>query len=212
MSLFSVRDRKKKRWPRAALAAIAIAAAMWLGAFLRFIGHAATPPETAAPAGRAGIVVLTGTSDRLYRGLDLLRRGDGERLLISGVNPRMTKEGLRRAMGAEKDLFDCCIDLGDKARDTAGNAREAADWARRGGYDTLYIVTASYHMPRALLELQKLLPGMRLIPRPVDPPGLKLRRWWAWPRTAWVLSGEFNKYLFSLLKTSFQGSRQTHIR
>ncbi len=194
------------------MTAIAIAAAMWLGAFLRFINHAAAPAEPSPAAGRTGIVVLTGTSDRLYRGLDLLRRGIGERLLISGVNPSMTKEGLRRAMGAEKDLFDCCVDLGDKARDTAGNAREAADWARKGGYETLFIVTASYHMPRALLELQRLLPGTRLIPRPVNPPGLRLRQWWAWPRTAWVVSGEFNKYLFSLLRTSFQNSRPAHMR
>ena len=55
---------------------------------------------------------------------------------------------------------------------TYGNALEAADWAHTYHLRTLIIVTADYHMPRAMLEMRRHLPGITLIPAPVRPPAM----------------------------------------
>lgn len=128
------------------------------------------------------IVALTGGEGRVVTAVQLLRDGRGGRLLISGVNPGSPPEDIARAAGAPAELFNCCIDTGDEAVDTRGNAREAAAWAARNEYATLIIVTNDFHMPRALLELQAAMPDTRLIayaaptPPPWSSPG-EARRW-----------------------------------
>ena len=128
------------------------------------------------------IVALTGGEGRVVTAVQLLRDGRGGRLLISGVNPGSPPEDIARAAGAPAELFNCCIDTGEEAVDTRGNAREAAAWAARNEYATLIIVTNDFHMPRALLELQAAMPDTRLIayaaptPPPWSSPG-EARRW-----------------------------------
>ncbi|MGJ3232454.1 MAG: YdcF family protein [Oceanicaulis sp.] len=129
-----------------------------------------------------GIVALTGGEGRVRTAVDLLRERRGGRLLISGVNPVSPPEDIARAAGAPAELFNCCIDTGEEAEDTRGNAREAAAWVTQNGYSTVIIVTNDFHMPRALLELQAAMPDTRLIayaaptPPPWSSPG-EARRW-----------------------------------
>ena len=61
-----------------------------IGLAVGFIAFAGTVGRhTVSPAGGAdGIVVLTGSDDRIASGLDLMSEGRGRRLLISGVHPR----------------------------------------------------------------------------------------------------------------------------
>jgi uncharacterized SAM-binding protein YcdF (DUF218 family) len=126
-----------------------------------------------------GIVALTGEDARLAPAVALLEEGVGSRLLISGVFPETTREDLKGiTRGGAR--FDCCADLGFTARDTRGNAREAAEWARQHKFKSLIVVTASYHMPRSLLEFSAAMPDVRLIAYPVetDPENPTfLRRW-----------------------------------
>jgi uncharacterized SAM-binding protein YcdF (DUF218 family) len=135
-----------------------------------FIVFMAALPEPLAngKVGRAdGIVALTGEDARLGPAVALLERGVGARLLISGVFPETTRDDLKELThgGAR---FDCCADLGFAARDTRGNAREAADWARKHKFKSLIVVTASYHMPRSLAEFAAAMPDVRLIAYPVE--------------------------------------------
>lgn len=124
-----------------------------------------------APQARAdGIVVLTGGQGRVVSAVELLREERGRRLLISGANPDVGLEAVREASGATRDLFACCIDVGQEAANTIGNAEEAARWARAYGFERLIVVTSDYHMPRALLELQAAMPGVTLIAYPVEGP------------------------------------------
>ncbi len=109
------------------------------------------------------IVALTGGADRVITAVRLLDEGRGARLLISGVNPEAPLEDVREASGASAALFECCIDAGAQARDTAGNAAETARWARENGYQRLIVVTSDYHMPRALAELRAALPQVRFV-------------------------------------------------
>ena len=107
----------------------------------------------------------------------LFERGVGKRLLISGVHPTTTKSDLKKLVhgGAR---FDCCADLGFSAANTHGNAAEAAAWAKAHGFNSLVLVTANYHMPRAHAEFGAEMPDVRLEPYPVDPDGIDLHHWW----------------------------------
>src|SRR6202012_615650 len=119
---------------------------------LGFVLFVSLLPMTPAEVPKAdGIVVLTGGGTRLDRAEALFERGVGKRLLISGVDQATTKETLKHLIhGGPR--FDCCADLGYGAEDTRGNAQETADWARGHGFHALVVVTARYHMPRALHE------------------------------------------------------------
>ena len=61
------------------------------------------------------------------------------------------------------------LSLGHAATSTRGNAREVAAWARGTGIREITVVTAGFHMPRAMLELRRALPEAALRPHPVEP-------------------------------------------
>ena len=148
------------------------------------------------------IVVLTGGDGRVGVGVKLLEDGIGKRLLISGVDPRTTKQELRRIVHGGK-RFDCCADLGFSAANTHGNAAEAAAWTRAHGYRSLLVVTASYHMPRSLTEFSAEMPNVKFEPWPTQPRGVDIEDWWNNVRVFNILRGEYAKYLASVILTHF---------
>ncbi|MFZ1989482.1 MAG: YdcF family protein [Alphaproteobacteria bacterium] len=174
-------------------------ACVWLGGLLTFVGkvRALKPPESPMAD---GIVVLTGGADRLNAAIALLQRGQAKRLLISGVHPETRPEDLSGVTIGTKTLFECCVDLGREARNTRGNALEAAKWANAHDYRRLIVVTANYHTPRTLLEFHKALPAAVLIAYPVSPREVVLERWWMHPGTTGLLASEYTKYLLSLAR------------
>jgi uncharacterized SAM-binding protein YcdF (DUF218 family) len=185
-------------------------AARWavLGALvavvLALIGLArfAIPPAAeSAAAPTDAVVVLTGGSQRLHSGIDLLREGKGRMLFVTGVGRRVDLGELLRAAGEDTPRsLVCCIALGHEAENTAGNALETARWMRRQGYHSLRLVTAWYHMPRSLLEFERAMPGIRIVPHPVFPERVREEYWWAWRGTAALLIGEYEKYLAALFQ------------
>jgi uncharacterized SAM-binding protein YcdF (DUF218 family) len=142
-----------------------------------------------------GIVVLTGEGRRIAEGARLLSEGRAERMLISGVFRRTGKKALIEISGLSEDKFDCCVDVGYTALDTAGNANETRAWAVSRGYGSLIVVTASYHMPRSLAELSLALPTTRLIPHPVVPNNFPPTRWWLSASATRTLVSEYFKFL-----------------
>ena len=186
------------------LAALLVAVMLWgvgLFAFASRVEHSTPAPD---PGRAQGVVALTGGSNRrLQAAMTLLQEGRGRRLLISGVYRKTTREQIRRdARAVVGPIYDCCVDLGFEAIDTVGNARETAQWARARGYDRLIVVTADYHMPRALLELRSALPGATLIPYPVATTELNARRWWSNQHDARRMIVEYAKYLVILGRES----------
>jgi uncharacterized SAM-binding protein YcdF (DUF218 family) len=152
-------------WLAAALAAA------WLSGFAWFVASVEWPSRAAAAAD--GIVVLTGGADRVAEGVRLLREGRGRALLISGVGRGVELPLLAREAGVTIGDLAPRITLGHVATSTAGNADETAAWVRAERLRSLLVVTASYHMMRAMTELQRDLPAVRLIPEPVLPPALR---------------------------------------
>lgn len=152
------------------------------------------------PGQADAIVALTGGEGRLLAGLQLLDQGKGQRLLISGVHVETKRAELFDAVGALSPRSACCVDLGRSAENTIGNAGETAVWVDRHGYRSVIVVTASYHMPRSLMELRAVLPQTRLMPYPVFPDGVRLDEWWSDPATTGVVAGEYLKFLASAVR------------
>ena len=174
---------------------------LFAGGFVLFASHVGrlAPPENLAAAD--AIIVLTGGQSRLDTALDLLKSGKGKRLLISGVNPSASRAGLRAAMGVDKQLFSCCVDIDRAALDTIGNAEESAKWIEEHEYESVILVTNNYHMPRSLLEMRRLLGDQaRLEPYPVVNSRLDRGEWLSKPDAMRVLLTEYVKYLAAVAR------------
>lgn len=147
------------------------------------------------------VVVLTGGSERVREGLALLESGLDADLFISGVPAPVAPDDLWRVLGlTPSPVVADRVVLGHVAADTAGNAAETAAWVQAHGYRTVLLVTAAYHMRRALLEFRHTMPDVRLIPHPVYPPHVKQEEWWRFPGTAGLLAREYTKYLVAWLR------------
>jgi uncharacterized SAM-binding protein YcdF (DUF218 family) len=191
---------------RALLALVLAAALGWAGGLVVFAERVAHSTPAADPPAADGIVALTGGSSlRIAAAVGLLEQGLAERLLISGVNPETTRAELRQTVGGARRAFDCCVDLGFQAENTVGNAKETAAWAAYHRYRSLIVVTADYHMPRALLELRAAMPGAELRAYPVATQSLDARRWWRSQSAARRMTVEYCKYLAVLARGAWSG-------
>ena len=182
------------------LALLAVLALAWVGGFVWFLRAAWVTTEP--PAAADGIVALTGGAERVETALKLLAEGRARVLLISGVGGAADFAELARRAGVDPALRSR-VTLGRTATTTRGNAAETAEWARANDLTSLIVVTAGYHMPRALAELSRAMPGLALYPAPVLPPAMRqpglteLR----------LLAGEYSKWLATEAGLSALGSR-----
>ena len=161
----------------------------WLGGFAWFI-HQTT--QSAGLPRADGIVALTGGADRIEEALRLLADDQGSRLLISGIGGATELPALTRRVGLDPAPLADRVTLGRAAMSTHGNALETAAWVRDNRIRTLIVVTAFYHMPRALIELRGALPGVALIPHPVG--AIRATEPGRWPIMR-LLVEEYAKYL-----------------
>ncbi|HWX50352.1 MAG TPA: YdcF family protein [Roseomonas sp.] len=151
----------------------AVLALMLLGGFALFAGQSRARPEYPLRP-TDGVAVLTGGPQRVEAGMRLLAQGKTHWLIISGVAPVTDLEDLARTAGLPAEILAARTTLGHTATSTRGNGKEIAHWARARQIRSLRVVTAAFHMPRALLELRRTLPGVVLIPYPVQTEGPRL--------------------------------------
>jgi uncharacterized SAM-binding protein YcdF (DUF218 family) len=150
-----------------------------------------------------GIVVITGGQQRLSNGLHLLETGAGKALLVSGVGKGISKAILASELKLEasaRELLQCCVTLEFQAYDTRGNAFAAAEWAKSNNFQSLRLVTANYHMPRAKYVFSNQMPHMNLHFWPFSPSELTLETWWKDPEIIRLLTREYAKYLTEPLR------------
>jgi uncharacterized SAM-binding protein YcdF (DUF218 family) len=167
------------------------ALAMFAGFFV-FVGSLDRAEEP-SPGRADGIVALTGGAERIADAMELLARGRGGRLLITGVNEKTTRDELARQRPDLRTFFLCCVDLDYRALNTIGNAEQTRRWARHNNFSSLLVVTSTYHMPRSLAEIGHALPGVKLIPHAVVPERLDMEGWWREPNTIRLLMVEYAK-------------------
>lgn len=191
--LFARRGRLRRVLRYGGLAAIVLVA-FFLAGFLWFTDSVTTlVPPTKARAD--AIVVLTGGYQRIDQAVELLRRGSGRRLLISGAHPTTSPTQIRKMTQSSPDLFECCVDVGYEALDTIGNANEITRWIHDHGYTSVLVVTNNYHMPRSLMELRRRDRATTYIPYPVVNSDLKHTAWYAEPDVLRTLLSEYGKTL-----------------
>lgn len=184
-----------------ALAVIVVVTIPLVIGLVRFV--AALPLPTTDISHTDAIVVLTGGSDRISTGINLLAAGRAERLFVSGVHPGVGVDQLLRLSGgsggrkADEASLAGRIDLGDTAGDTFGNSVETVQWMRANRFHSMRLVTADYHMPRALIEFRMEAPDLVIVANPVHPPALDMDRWWRNRASAGLLAGEYGKYLIA---------------
>ncbi len=194
--------RRLVRW---SLWLTVLAAAVWLLGLVRFAGQ--IPSGIDDPLSRTdAVVVLTGGSNRLQTGLQLLAARRGKKLFVSGVHAGVKVEDLLRLAEAPTADMECCIVLGYSATDTGGNARETAQWMQVEGYTSLRLVTANYHMQRSLLEFRRALPEARIVAHPVPLEHVKRQDWWRFPGTARLVVAEYSKFLVALARSMVPGN------
>ena len=143
--------------------------------------------EPAAPGAEPtdGIVVITGGSGRIEHAIDMLADRKGERLLIAGADPSVTKTDLVHRLGGRNRLVRCCVDLGSESVDTRSNAEETRRWLERQRFKSVRLITSDWHMRRARYEFRRELGNdYKVVPDAVrSEPGFM------------TLFGEYNKYL-----------------
>ena len=168
----------------------------WLAGLFIFVLNLSTIPIKEPMQKLDAIVTLTGGSNRIDAGFDLLERGLGKKLFISGVHQKTEVKQLLKHWKAEpQNNLDCCVILGFEAENTVENAVETAAWLHKENFHSFYLVTANYHIKRALLEFNRLTPDLEIIPFSVIPDNFITNDWWRDSATRTLVLREYMKYI-----------------
>jgi uncharacterized SAM-binding protein YcdF (DUF218 family) len=171
---------------------------LWLGGFGIFIyqiPHEVNDKTTSTD----GIVVLTGRKGRVQLGFQLIQQGLGKKLFITGVHPTVKMPLLLSRQKVEGELrSDIPAQLGYKAQNTYGNAKETAQWIAEQNIYSIRLVTTNYHIRRSLFHFKRYLPASTLIiPHPIE----EELKWDL--KTFSLLWSEYHKLLRDYVKSLF---------
>ncbi|MEP6978938.1 MAG: YdcF family protein [Thermoleophilia bacterium] len=143
------------------------------------------PPED-HPRRADVVVVLSGSHDRLPKGLELMRRGVAPVLVISDGAVPSWPVANRLCRGGKKFRVIC---FHPAPYSTRGEARFVADLMKRRGWKRVVVVTSRYHVLRARMDFRRCVEGH------VDGVGAStsLGRWIAgvlqeWPKLGYALT------------------------
>lgn len=136
---------------------LAFAVLIWLFGFLWFA--IALPRPLPSDVHTDAVIVLTGSKGRIEHALGVLKAGSAPRLLVSGVDREVKPKEFAAEFGVSPRLMACCITLGYQAYDTHSNAMEAAQWVSEHSAHSVRLVTADWHMRRAMLDLGREMPA-----------------------------------------------------
>lgn len=173
---------------------------IWLGGLFWFTRDLSNVPATSPTTPKDAIVVLTGGSNRLQTGFAFFEKGLGKKMFISGVYRGVDVKELMKLWGsAPQQNLDCCVSLGD-AENTIGNARESTEWLKDQKFHSIYLITANYHMRRALLEFRSADHLLEITPIPVMPDGVNVHNWWREDMSRNLIIREYCKYILALIR------------
>ncbi len=154
----------------------------------------------AAGARYDAIVVLTGGSGRVDAGLELLRDGHGNILVISGVARDATLDTIFVSGLGELESYSIVLDK--RSKSTYENAMELRRIIHKNEFESILLVTSTYHMQRAAYILYNVLPWhVEIGTYSVPSPNFNPRAWWQGRGPVIILS-EFFKYYYYYLKFS----------
>ena len=89
------------------------------------------------------IVVLTGGRNRIAESIRLLNDNLAEKLFISGVSDNVSIKDIEAKVKIHINNPEK-VELGYKAHDTIGNAREIKEWIEKNNITSVRLVTSNY--------------------------------------------------------------------
>lgn len=98
------------------------------------------------------LVIFTGGSKRIASALDLVQNGYRKPVLISGVNPKVSREHLLQGLDLKKRMQ---VDVDYISLSTWDNAVATREWAVNNKVSNIGLITSYYHVPRSLIYLEK---------------------------------------------------------
>ena len=193
---------KRKKIIAAVLSAVI--ALLWLGGLILFANNVPNQLPEAPLKPLDAIVVLTGGSNRLDTGFNLLEKKLGKKLFISGVYRGIdARQLLKRWKQEPQSNLDCCVELGFEAYNTADNAVETIEWMKQEKLKSFYLVTSNYHIKRAMLEFEKNSSGLEISPFPIIPSNVDMNVWWKHTQSRNLILSEYTKYIAVYLLHNF---------
>lgn len=193
---------------------LSYAALAWIAAFVWFFVQIPTAPLPESRKADA-IIVLTGGQERIARGLSMLAEGAAPVLFISGVDERLSVARLL-STGASEETQQKIRDIGGEvvldhySRSTVSNADQSAAFIKKRGIKSIRLVTANYHMKRALHEFREANPGLSILPDPVFPPGFQRELWWRDDNSRRLIFSEFYKYVAIVMRDAARPAERAH--
>jgi uncharacterized SAM-binding protein YcdF (DUF218 family) len=187
------------------ISCILVLVLLWMGAVVWF-AYRIDSYSLADDVKTDAIIVLTGGGGRIDYGLELLGKGRAPVMFISGVNKSVPLgELVSKAPDAVRGLLNFAtlgkITLGHEASNTIGNAQESFNWIKKNKYQSVLLVTADYHMPRALAEFNAAFrKEVQFIPAPVDSENYRDLSWVNDAHDRNLVLSEFHKLIAAKLR------------
>ena len=157
-----------------------ILAAVFLYGFMDYVDKVKGRHAGAVYDGKSkygAIVVLTGGRGRALTGLELLRGGAAKLLIISGVSEDADIDSIFPSGVSKKERS--LIVLEKKSKSTYENALEVRELFSKKGLDSMLLITSEYHMQRAMLVFERVMPrSVDIKEYPVESPVFNAQRWW----------------------------------
>ena len=112
--------------------------------------------------------MLTGGKNRIEKGVDLLSKGYGNKLLISGVFMPSEIEEKFSLEKEKSELFRCCVFFDKRSKNTLENAEEVDKWLNKNkDIKSIILVSSYYHLPRCIMIFQKKIRSkVKIYPKP----------------------------------------------
>ena len=98
------------------------------------------------------VVVLTGgKGERIIEGYNQIKNSNQKKLFISGVDGTFNAEVvLVNILNFDKEIVECCVEVGYLSKNTYENALETRYWAENNNINSITLITTDLHMQRSL--------------------------------------------------------------
>lgn len=176
--------------------AVGLPLMIWAAGFIIFCGSVSVMMPPQSPRHLDAAIVLTGGTNRVEQGFDLVANGTVKFLLVSGVHKDVGFPDLKNLWGKKTPIDPSQITLGHQADNTIGNALEARQWVEHHHISSAYVITSNYHMARALVEFRHALPQLDVTAYPVEPQDFSPLHRIYW-KTSFI---EYHKLLITLYR------------
>ncbi|MDR2107351.1 MAG: YdcF family protein [Holosporaceae bacterium] len=161
--------------------------ALWIGALVFFMRHAASF-DCDRKIFCDNVAVLTGGRSRVFHALRSAEKCNPKNIFISGVHAKTTLKDIL----PEGEMKNVRIILGKKAKNTRENALEINEWSEKNNISEILLITSDYHMPRSISELKRVNGRLKILPYPVkSEPNLKFM---------WHCIKEFHKIILACVR------------